>query len=341
MKKKLFICILFLALFCFGIDGVRAATVKETCFYSGQLKDTTVNTNGTEKGNQTFAVAIEYSCNTGNNKCTSKYAAGYTDSNQKSQTISFKNDSEVFGKATNYANYFYKDKKITCPNEVVINGNATDGVSFTYDCAYGQAANGECLGVATKLSKQSVPSGDTLADKVKSVTDLGHYSSNQAVTNPGNSKSNNSNGENNKKYIDSIRKRADSQSKDVKDNNKQFGNLNNNTSCTSLLGQGDKSIAPVIKNVFFVMCVIGVVILVLTVSGDFIKAIVSSENDALAAAFKAAKTRIISTIILLLLPILVNFIVDLINDHVIVITDSNNNNTEVKIGNVSDCNIVD
>lgn len=341
MKNKLFFG-LFMFVLCFMfISNVKAKTINETCFYSGQLWDESVNTSGTERGNQTFAVAIDYSCNTSNNKCTSKYAAGYTDKNGKSKSINFKNASNIFGNSSESKDSFYSNKKISCPSKIVVTGNTTNGVNMFYECPSGKAANGECLGNATQFSSTNVPSGDELADKVKNVTDLGHYNSNQAANTPATDPNNNENSTDNSKYIDSIRNRANSDIKDNTNNKDNFKDLNSGNSCTSLLGKGDKSIAPLLKNVFFVICVIGIVIAIFSVSGDFIKAITSGENDAISVAFKNAKTRIIATIILLLLPVIINFIVDVINDNVIVITDNENNKTEVKIGSVSNCKIVD
>lgn len=143
----------------------------------------------------------------------------------------------------------------------------------------------------------------------------------------------------NQKQVEKIKKRANKDVEEQSNMENQFENLKQGNSCSALLGTGEDSIAPIIKNVFFVTCVIGIIILIFTVSGDFIKAITSNENEAVATAFKSAKNRIIATLILLLLPVLVNFIVDIINNHVIVVTDSNGVTTKVKIGNVSDCNI--
>lgn len=341
MKNRLFIG-LFLFVLCFMFtSNVSAKTINKTCFYSGQMRDESVNTSGTERGNQTFAVAIEYSCNTSNNKCSSKYAAGYTDQNGNSKTINFKNASDVFGSSSESKDSFYKNKKITCPSKIVVTGNTTDGVYMFYDCPSGKAANGECLGNATQFSKTSVPSGDDLADKVKNVTDLGHYNSNQAANTPATDSNNEKKGVDNSKYIDSIKNRASGDVSDNTNNKKNFEDLKSGNSCTSLLGKGEKSIAPLLKNAFFVTCVIGIVIAIFSVSGDFVKAITSGENDAIAVAFKNAKTRIIATIILLLLPVIINFVIDIINDNVIVITDNEKNKTEVKIGSVSNCKIVD
>lgn len=108
-----------------------------------------------------------------------------------------------------------------------------------------------------------------------------------------------------------------------------------NVLCTDLLGD----FASVLSNFFFLICIVGVVILIFTMSGDFLKAITSGEADAMAKAFKDSKTRIIATIILLLLPVIINFIITVINNNVVVIKRKDGTQKEIKIGNVSECNV--
>ncbi len=131
--------------------------------------------------------------------------------------------------------------------------------------------------------------------------------------------------------IQSIKERAANDS--GKNGDPDYG-LDETISCSKLLGEGDNSLGSILKNVFFVICVIGVILLIFTMSGDFLKAITSEEADAMADAFKKAKTRIIATIILLLLPVVVNFIIDVVNNSVY------ESNGEIKIGNISDCKII-
>ena len=78
---------------------------------------------------------------------------------------------------------------------------------------------------------------------------------------------------------------------------------------------------------------------------EFIKAISSSDDDALAKAFKRLKVRLISIIILLILPVFVNLVLGLINDNVHFEIVKNVNGVEkvtedvsIQIGKASDCN---
>lgn len=101
--------------------------------------------------------------------------------------------------------------------------------------------------------------------------------------------------------------------------------------CSQVLGD---AFADVLAGIFTLTCVIGVVLLIFTLIFDFIKAITSGEDGALLDAFKKAKIRVIATIILLLLPVFVNFIIDFINNNLII------EDGDIKIGNVSECNVV-
>lgn len=114
-------------------------------------------------------------------------------------------------------------------------------------------------------------------------------------------------------------------------------------SCSNIFGE---KLLPQIKTGFLVICVIGIVILVFTMSGDFIKSIASGDADNMAETFKKAKTRIIATVILLLLPIFVNFVIDFINSNVTIVEykdekgENVNSGLKVHIGNLSDCGVV-
>lgn len=90
-----------------------------------------------------------------------------------------------------------------------------------------------------------------------------------------------------------------------------------------------------VKNGITLIGVVGVVILVLTLSTDFVKAISSGENDALAQAGKKAKNRIIATVILLMLPVFINFLIDVANNNLVI--ETKEGKTTLKIGTIKDC----
>lgn len=69
--------------------------------------------------------------------------------------------------------------------------------------------------------------------------------------------------------------------------------------------------------------VVGIILLVAMTSISFVKAIVASDDNKIKDAAKSLKTRIIVIIILLVLPVLLSFIINIVNS---------NSNGKIKIG---------
>lgn len=342
-KNRLYILLfVFVMFFCVNVSSVFAkqdqyggggtsATKSSTsndCFYEGQVIFNNGNQTGTNF-NQTVAVGIEYTCNK-SGKCSSEYAAGYTDSNNSSKSLSFSNAKDSFG--PNKGSKFYSDGKIKCPSYIVVTKNENN-FYFHYECVNGQAANGNCLGNGVKLNKTKTPSGDSLQEKVKNITDDGSYYAPSGATTPATEpktqKEDEKNHEN-ENLIDKIKEWATGR-KDSQKTADTGVDESDELECSQVLGD---AFADVLAGIFTLTCVIGVVLLIFTLIFDFIKTISSGEDGALLDAFKKAKIRVIATIILLLLPVFVNFIIDFINNNLI-IEDGN-----IKIGNISECNVV-
>lgn len=66
---------------------------------------------------------------------------------------------------------------------------------------------------------------------------------------------------------------------------------------------------------FWIICVVGIILLVVMTAIGFIKAIVGSDEEKLKDAFKHLVTRIIVVIILLLLPTILTFVIRLVNEN--------------------------
>lgn len=101
-----------------------------------------------------------------------------------------------------------------------------------------------------------------------------------------------------------------------------------NADCTGLLSGFKDDL----KSIISIINIAGAVILVITMSVDFVKAIASGEADNMAKTFKNSRNRIIATIILLLLPVIINFAIEIINGNII-----QTKNGEIKIGKTTDC----
>lgn len=83
------------------------------------------------------------------------------------------------------------------------------------------------------------------------------------------------------------------------------------------LGDPCSLISPSLKSLlstaFWIISVVGIVLLVVMTALGFIKAIVGSDDEKFRDAIKHLYTRIIVVIILLLLPMILNFVIDLVN----------------------------
>lgn len=115
---------------------------------------------------------------------------------------------------------------------------------------------------------------------------------------------------------------------------------NGELTCTELLGTDNVKL---ISSLFLYICVAGVVLVIILGSTDFVRAVASSDEDALAQAFKKIKTRLISVVILLLLPILVNMILSFVNGNAhfeVVGEDEKEKDVSIKIGSVTDCGLI-
>ncbi|MDD6323318.1 MAG: hypothetical protein PUA73_01760 [Bacilli bacterium] len=70
-----------------------------------------------------------------------------------------------------------------------------------------------------------------------------------------------------------------------------------------------------LKSIFLLISVVGIILLVAMTSISFVKAIVASDDNKIKDAAKGLKTRIIVIIILLVLPVLLSFIINVVNSN--------------------------
>ncbi len=78
----------------------------------------------------------------------------------------------------------------------------------------------------------------------------------------------------------------------------------------------DGSLQELLSHVFWIISILGIILVVVMTALSFIKAIVGSDDEKFRDAFRHLITRIIVVIILLLLPMILNFIISIINDNV-------------------------
>ncbi len=334
------------------------------CFYEGQLTGTanyggsSGNTCGSDNSTKTpFVYGINFYCNNGSMSSDGRTvtscqnfgswghgrAAHINGSDYK--VVGITNYNDVFN--TNSApestiSYFgaVKNKGIKkCPSSIYVSGDLTisasqlmgDGEYPLGRLSFG--AKGTKLKLlSSKTSRYSKGNGGNLEQDVKDVIseyteitkcgdeyyDTTHGSIGDKITDT-----------KNQRLVDAIKKWAEDKKNSQKNADIDI-DANDELNCSQVLGD---SFVEVLSSALLLICISGVVILIFMMASDFIKSITSGEADAMAEAFKKSKTRIIATIILLLLPILVNFIINILNNN-FRIEEGN-----IKIGDISECNI--
>lgn len=113
-----------------------------------------------------------------------------------------------------------------------------------------------------------------------------------------------------------------------KNNKQEEKDLLYELSCTEIFGSKLQLeiFSTFINNIFFIILIVTIIILILFSMFDFTKGIISHDDDFLRKTFKNFKIRLISIVILILSPIILNTIISYINS----ISDEN-----IKIGNTS------
>lgn len=136
----------------------------------------------------------------------------------------------------------------------------------------------------------------------------------------------------NASYVQGIRNALDSLG------NESYGvSTDGSVECEALLGPKNVKL---LGNIFRFIMVLGVILVIVLGTTDFIKAIASSDDDALKQAINKIKYRIISVVVLLLLSVLINFVLGIINDNLhfeIKKSENEKKDVSIKIGKASDC----
>ena len=340
MKKVLFLVFLFVICF-MGMDGVRASAGIE-CFYSSDdyIKENFKASGGNNQSANDKDEFVKDPAVCGlvawqnNDGIYETYA--YCETARGNELIWPKNYDSKFGKKKSLDKFGYNNGEVSsCPESISFSKNTFITAPTNDKLDVGEfkfGGIGMSLTNSTTIASKSKNAPDTKS-KVKKMLEGKESSLGSTYYGvPGNANDDDHTIDNTS-FIGMI------QSFFTKQDNENPSNPHSleDTNCSSLLSGG---LDEILRTVFFIISVVGVIILLFTTATDFIKAIASSDNDAISKAFKSSKTRIIAAIILLILPFLVSFIINLINENFVVVTDKNSNTTKVEIGDPSKCNIV-
>ena len=77
----------------------------------------------------------------------------------------------------------------------------------------------------------------------------------------------------------------------------------------------DKNIRGFLNKLFWIISIAGIILLVVMTMVEFVKALTGSDDSGLIKGFKHTLVRIVAVIILLLLPTIITFILDLVNRY--------------------------
>lgn len=367
--KKLYMSIfVFIMVFSVCIGGVRATNVREqtdtgtgtnytygiVCVYGGERTWTVQKSGNIGGGSITqvypYTYTLKVDCN--NTSCERLTISTYgliKDQDAEKKEIKI-NNRNILNEMVNYNKEkfgFKKNRGVSkCP----------DRVGFEYDESlrqsdldklndFGNFLLNSSLKQASLESKQQFSVDEARRINIKSLTDASVSAKarlTRDTTGEGDdattTEEENNQQSTNRDAIERIKNAADAETSGDRD----YGlSSDGSVTCSSLLG--DRNVEYISK-IILVICVIGVILVVILGATDFIKAIASSDDDALKQAFKRIKNRIISVIVLLLLPALINMLLSFINGNLhfeVIRSDGSTSGEEVsiEIGNVSNCGI--
>ena len=358
MKKKylgLFLTV-FIMFFCFNIEVVVGATVADAgtgtgysygvkCIYGGERISKIIgngSTGGITNGQiYPYTYSLKVNCN--NTSCDKLSISTYglvkgLDGKKQEIRISNSNQLNTMVNSNSSLFGFVKGKGLSkCPDKVgfeqenvAANGSNVEQFGrFLLNQNYTQASLEKQQKFSSSEARKIDIKSDTdesISNKTRKSYSSGANGDTSNTTTKENKKQNGSNTDNVKYIVDGSK---------VNNSTYQYGEI----TCTELLGDQNVEL---IRNIMFVFSAFAIVLVIILGITDFIKAIASSDDDAIMKAVKKLKIRIISVVILLLIPVLVNFILNFVNGNLrFEIIDSEGNATDkevsIKVGNVSDC----
>ena len=341
MKRKFVSMFVFFCLFFLNFSNVNAIEREDAgfgnsgskktlnCNYydpSFQIYDCTgaTGTHCSAGENATVALGIQYECNKGECSYKSHYAKYSISNDVRKSTLNFSGTGSSIKKSLGSEQ---------CPNSISIRSckirgaNSSDAVIHF---VFGNDKYANCL----DSQRNSISLNSDTSSDIKSFVE------NKMVTAGGTTDFSNPR-ERAKEALEGDSTANRDLVPGVKDyaekhlGEEDFSDLTEDITCEKLLGEDNIEL---ISTGFLILSVIGVLLLIFTGLGDFMAAVTSNEEGSVFKAFGKFKTRIIACVILFLLPALINFALEFINDSFYYETAAGQG-TEIKVGNVADCGI--
>ena len=218
------------------------------------------------------------------------------------EKITLSSESNLLQKNINgYKSYFSTGNKFSCPTLYYLGDGEGLRVNFK---KFGLGTGGRMSWTADPLS------GPKCLDKGENV-DKDNLQD-QATEDASHAQADDASGKNDDKDNDTANIEVDP-SKIIDWANK-YGYSNSINAVGDPCDIIDGELSNLLNTIFWTISVIGIILVVVMTALSFIKAIVGADDEKFRDAFKHLLTRIIAVIILLLLPMILSFIITLIND---------------------------
>lgn len=316
MKKYLIVVLLILSVLYINISGVNAETNPITCDYgiicNYSLPNIADTTGGHTIGGSTMIVY--YQCNDKSkslNECSSFVSAAYASTSSldigsmleaggnTADELGFQNYNDVFHQTDSFKNQFESNSQFKCPR-IYYRGDKIRGVEVFYSTNIPAFGSHNVQEAALKENECVAQNQTVDWNKVKDDAEQGAIDAEE-------DRYNNESGEDirDDTLIDTskIQEWAENAGYDV-------DALGDPCSIIS------DSLREILTSAFWLISVGGIILVVVMTAISFIKAIVGSDDEKFRDAIKHLYTRIIVVIILLLLPMILTFVINLINSTI-------------------------
>ena len=332
--NKCKILVALLLTFCIGffinIDGVKADgdnTGYAQCYYLWEEEYHPTNRPSINADSQTvtghvyrpYVIGINYykdgsykmwgdvACGerTGGGNAVNSVAASYSET--KTGICNIEKYNEIFHVADLWKNYFVNiDGTWRCPSNIYINKenlNNSMSIYFTEDACKKAGGLGGCTRtVPLKEDRSQQGSG------IPTALDLNGWDTDKKDVAGGGSSTHTTDPNN-----------TAGSSIDIADimawGNKHSYDMDDLGSSCNII-QNNQIILAILKFIIWALAIAAIIILIIMTAADFVKAVTASDDVGLKKAFQHLVKRAIATVILIILPTIITFIINIINDNI-------------------------
>ena len=311
-KSFLFV-LLIIGILCVNISGVNADNQPISCDYGIICNYSLPNIADTAGGHYIggSTLIVYYQCNDKSKKlseCSSFVSAAYASTSSlnigsmlesggnTADELGFQNYNNIFHQTDSFKNQFENNGQFKCPR-LYYRGDKIRGVELFYSTNL-PALGSHSLNDASLKENECINKNQTVDwNKIQDDAEDGALGAEEDRYND--------------ELGEDIRDDASVDIAKIQDWAKDAGyDIDSLGDPCSVISPSLKSL---LSTAFWIISVVGIVLLVVMTALGFIKAIVGSDDEKFRDAIKHLYTRIIVVIILLLLPMILNFVIDLVN----------------------------